>query len=62
VLLVNGLDQKQKMVVGPIQMGYLQERREFDVVNPPAITQKIETFFISCDRTYTRQKGDLLHP
>jgi hypothetical protein len=50
------------MVVGPIQMGYLQERREFDVVNPPAITQKIETFFISCDRTYTRQKGDLLHP
>ena len=42
--------------------GYLQETGEFEVVNLPAIAQKTETFIIGSDRTYTRQKGELLHP
>jgi predicted phage terminase large subunit-like protein len=32
------------------------------VLNLPAIAQREETFFLDCNRTYTRQKGELLHP
>ena len=42
--------------------GYLQEQGGFEVLNLPAIAQKEETFFLDDGRTYTRQKGELLHP
>jgi hypothetical protein len=42
--------------------GYLQEQGGFEVLNLPAIAQREETFVLSNGRTYTRQKGELLHP
>jgi predicted phage terminase large subunit-like protein len=42
--------------------GYLQEQGGFEVLNLPAIAQQEETFFLGEGRTYTRQKGELLHP
>ena len=42
--------------------GYLQEQGGFEVLNLPAIAQREETFFLGDGRTYTRQKGELLHP
>jgi predicted phage terminase large subunit-like protein len=42
--------------------GYLQEQGGFEVVNLPAIAQREETFYLGDGRTYTRQKGELLHP
>jgi len=42
--------------------GYLQEQGGFEVLNLPAIAQREETFSLGSGRTYTRQKGELLHP
>jgi predicted phage terminase large subunit-like protein len=42
--------------------GYLQEQGGFEVLNLPAIAQREETFELGAGRTYTRQKGELLHP
>ena len=42
--------------------GYLQEQGGFEVLNLPAVAQREETFFLGDGRTYTRQKGELLHP
>ena len=42
--------------------GYLQEQGGFEVLNLPAIAQREETYFLGDGRTYTRQKGELLHP
>ncbi len=43
-------------------VGYLQEQGGFDVLNLPAIAQRTETFELGECRTYTREKGELLHP
>jgi predicted phage terminase large subunit-like protein len=42
--------------------GYLQEQGGFEVLNLPAIAQREETFCLGNARTYTRQRGELLHP
>jgi predicted phage terminase large subunit-like protein len=42
--------------------GYLQEQGGFEVLSLPAIAQRDETFELDDCRTYTRQKGELLHP
>ena len=42
--------------------GYLQEQGGFEVLNLPAIAQRTETYELGDGRTYTRQKGELLHP
>jgi len=42
--------------------GYLQEQGGFDVLNLPAVAQREETYRLGAGRTYTRQKGELLHP
>ena len=42
--------------------GYLQEQGGFEVLNLPVIAQKEETFVVGDGRTYTRQRGELLHP
>jgi predicted phage terminase large subunit-like protein len=42
--------------------GYLQEQGGFEVLNLPAIAQRAETYDLGDGRTYTRQKGELLHP
>jgi predicted phage terminase large subunit-like protein len=43
-------------------VGYLQEQGGFEVLNLPAIAQRTETYDLGAGRTYTRQKGELLHP
>jgi predicted phage terminase large subunit-like protein len=43
-------------------VGYLLEQGGFDVLNLPVIAQRTETFDVGESRTYTRQKGELLHP
>ena len=43
-------------------LGYLQEQGGFEVLNLPAIAQRTETYDLGDGRTYTRQKGELLHP
>jgi hypothetical protein len=40
----------------------LQEQGGFEVLNLPAIAQREETFVLDNGRTYTRHKGELLHP
>ena len=42
--------------------GYLQEQGGFEVLNLPAIAQRAEIFDLGDGRTYTRRKGELLHP
>jgi predicted phage terminase large subunit-like protein len=42
-------------------VGYLQEQGGFEVLNLPAIAQRTETYDLGSGRTYTRQKGELLH-
>src|SRR5215467_8941670 len=42
--------------------GYLQEQGGFEVLNLPAIAQRNETYELGDGRTYTRQRGELLHP
>jgi len=42
--------------------GYLQEQGGFELLNLPAIAQRDEIFFLGEGRTYSRQKGELLHP
>jgi predicted phage terminase large subunit-like protein len=42
--------------------GYLQEQGGFEVLNLPAIAQRTEAYELGDGRTYTRQKGELLHP
>jgi predicted phage terminase large subunit-like protein len=43
-------------------VGYLLDQGGFDVLNLPAIAQRTETFDLGEGRSYTRQKGELLHP
>ena len=43
-------------------VGYLMEQGGFDVLNLPAIAQREETYLLTAGRTYTRQKGEILHP
>jgi hypothetical protein len=42
--------------------GYLQEQGGFEVLNLPAIAQREEIFVLGDGRTYTRHRGELLHP
>jgi hypothetical protein len=42
--------------------GYLLEQGGFDHLNLPAVAQRTETFDLGEGRSYTRQKGELLHP
>jgi hypothetical protein len=42
--------------------GYLQQQGGFDVLNLPAVAQRTETYELDYGRTYTRLKGELLHP
>ena len=42
--------------------GYLLEQGGFEVLNLPAIAQREDTFGLGDGRTYSRQKGELLHP
>jgi predicted phage terminase large subunit-like protein len=43
-------------------VGYLLEQGSFDVLNLPAIAQREETYLLTAGRTYTRYKGEILHP
>src|SRR5581483_9431060 len=68
-LLSRGDDKSAARVVLVMQRvhqddlaGYLQEQGGFEVLNLPAIAQREETFCLGDGRTYTRQKGELLHP
>src|SRR6266403_5727164 len=42
--------------------GYLQDQGGFELLNLPAIAQREETYDLDDCRTYTRQKGEILHP
>ena len=68
-LLSRGDDKKATRIVVVMQrvhqedlVGYLLEQGGFDVLNLPAIAQRTETFDLGEGRSYTRQKGELLHP
>jgi hypothetical protein len=68
-LLSRGDDKKNTRIVLVMQRvhqndlaGYLQEQGGFDVLNLPAIAQRTEAYELGNGRTYTRQKGELLHP
>jgi predicted phage terminase large subunit-like protein len=68
-LLSRGDDKAMTRIVVVMQrvhendlVGYLLEQGGFDVLNLPAIAQRTETFSLGEGRTYTRQKGELLHP
>jgi len=68
-LLSRGDDKKATRIVVVMQrvhqedlVGYLLEQGGFDVLNLPAIAQRTETFDLGGGRSYTRQKGELLHP
>jgi predicted phage terminase large subunit-like protein len=68
-LLSRGDDKKAMRIVVVMQrvhdndlVGYLIEQGGFDVLNLPAIAQRTETFELGGGRTYTREKGELLHP
>ena len=68
-LLSRGDDKAMTRIVVVMQrvhdmdlVGYLLEQGGFDVLNLPAIAQRTETFDLGGGRTYTRQKGELLHP
>jgi predicted phage terminase large subunit-like protein len=68
-LLSRGDDKAATRIVVVMQrvhqydlVGYLQEQGGFDTLNLPAIAQRTETFDLCEGRSYTRQKGELLHP
>jgi predicted phage terminase large subunit-like protein len=68
-LLSRGDDKAATRIVVTMQRvhqndlaGYLQEQGGFEVLNLPAIAQREETFDLGEGRSYTRQKGELLHP
>ena len=68
-LLSRGDDKSATRIVVVMQrvhqndlVGYLQEQGGFEVLNLPAIAQRTETYDLGGGRTYTRQKGELLHP
>jgi hypothetical protein len=68
-LLSRGDDKTATRIVVVMQrvheedlVGYLLEKGGFEVLNLPAIAQRTETFDLGGGRSYTRQKGELLHP
>src|SRR2546430_3474157 len=68
-LLSRGDDKTAMRIVVVMQrvhdmdlVGYLLEQGGFDVLNLPAIAQRTETFDLGEGCSYTRQKGELLHP
>ena len=68
-LLSRGDDKSVTRIVVVMQrvhqndlVGYLQEHGGFEVLNLPAIAQRTETYDLGGGRSYTRQKGELLHP
>ena len=68
-LLTRGDDKTKTRIVVVMQrvhqddlVGYLQEQGGFEVLNLPAIAQSTQTYDLGAGRTYTRQKGELLHP
>jgi predicted phage terminase large subunit-like protein len=68
-LLSRGDDKAATRIVVVMQrvhqgdlVGYLLEQGGFEVLNLPAIAQRTETFDLGYGRSYTRQKGELLHP
>jgi predicted phage terminase large subunit-like protein len=68
-LLSRGDDKRATRIVVVMQrvhqddlVGYLLEQGGFEVLNLPAIAQRTETFDLGEGRSYTRQKGELLHP
>src|SRR5262249_2267013 len=68
-LLSRGDDKAKTRIVVVMQrvhqedlVGYLLEQGGFEVLNLPAIAQRTETFELGEGRSYTRQKGELLHP
>ena len=68
-LLSRGDDKTATRIVVVMQrvhqndlVGYLQEQGGFEILNLPAIAQRNETYELGGGRTYTRQKGELLHP
>jgi predicted phage terminase large subunit-like protein len=68
-LLSRGDDKSKTCIVVVMQrvhendlVGYLQEQGGFEVLNLPAIAQRTEIYELGDARTYTRQKGELLHP
>jgi predicted phage terminase large subunit-like protein len=68
-LLSRGDDKAATRIVVVMQrvhqndlVGYLEEQGGFEVLNFPAIAQRSETYYLGDGRTYTPQKGELLHP
>jgi predicted phage terminase large subunit-like protein len=68
-LLSRGDDKTTTRIVVVMQrvhqndlVGYLQEQGGFDVLNIPAIAQRLQAYDLGGGRTYTRQNGELLHP
>jgi predicted phage terminase large subunit-like protein len=68
-LLSRGDDKTAMRIVVVMQrvhqedlVGHLLEQGGFDHLNLPAIAQRTETFDLGAGRSYTRQKGELLHP
>src|SRR5215471_6422035 len=68
-LLSRGDDKAKTRIVVVMQrvhqedlVGYLLEQGGFEVLNLPAIAQRTEPFELGEGRSYTRQKGELLHP
>ena len=68
-LLSRGDDKAATRIVVVMQrvhendlIGYLLEQGGFEILNLPAIAQRTETFDLGGGRTYTRQRGELLHP
>jgi hypothetical protein len=68
-LLPRGDDKAATRIVVVMQrvhqndlVGYLEEQGGFEVLNFPAIAQRSETYYLGDGRTYTPQKGELLHP
>jgi len=68
-LLSRGDDKAATRIVVVMQrvhqedlVGYLLDQGGFEILNLPAIAQRTETFDLGQGRSYTRQKGELLHP
>jgi predicted phage terminase large subunit-like protein len=68
-LLSRGDDKKVTRIVLVMQRvhdndlaGYLIEQGGFEVLDLPAVAQRTEVHELGGGRTYTRQRGELLHP
>jgi predicted phage terminase large subunit-like protein len=68
-LLSRGDDKQEMRIVLVMQRvhqndlaGYLQEQGGFEMLNLPAIAQREQTYELGGGRTYTRVRGELLHP